>query len=38
VAKAFEKRSAHTALADILESIDELQFYRTRFIAPSPAA
>jgi oligoribonuclease len=38
VAKAFEKRSAHTALADILESIAELQFYRTRFIAPSPAA
>ena len=38
VARAFEKRSAHTALADILESIAELQFYRARFIAPSPAA
>ena len=32
VAKGFEKRSAHTALADIHESIDELRYYRERFI------
>lgn len=32
VAKGFEKRSAHTALADILESIEELRYYRDNFI------
>lgn len=32
VAKSFAKRSAHTALADIRESIDELRHYRERFI------
>lgn len=32
VYKAFEKRGAHTALADILESIDELRHYRLHFI------
>ncbi|WP_157313883.1 oligoribonuclease [Chitinibacter sp. GC72] len=32
VAKQFKKRGAHTALADILESIDELKFYRDHFI------
>jgi oligoribonuclease len=40
VARGFEKRSAHTALADIHESIDELRYYRERFIgmpAPAPA-
>jgi len=31
VAKAFAKRSAHTALADIEESIDELRHYRAHF-------
>ncbi|MFM1990440.1 MAG: hypothetical protein RJA99_3397 [Pseudomonadota bacterium] len=31
VAKAFVKRSAHTALADIEESIDELRHYREHF-------
>ncbi|MFN9774364.1 MAG: oligoribonuclease [Burkholderiales bacterium] len=31
VAKAFVKRSAHTALADIEESIDELRHYRAHF-------
>jgi len=31
VAKAFSKRSAHTALADIEESIDELRHYREHF-------
>ena len=37
VARGFDKRSAHTALADIEESIDELRYYRERFIAPPPA-
>jgi oligoribonuclease len=32
LAKGFEKRSAHTALADIRESIDELRYYREHFI------
>jgi len=32
LAKGFEKRSAHTALADIHESIDELRYYRTHFL------
>lgn len=32
VAKGFAKRSAHTALADIEESIDELAYYREHFI------
>ena len=32
VAKAFRKRSAHTALADIRESIDELIHYRRYFL------
>lgn len=29
--KGFDKRSAHTALADIEESIDELRYYRQHF-------
>jgi oligoribonuclease len=33
VARGFAKRSAHTALADILESVDELRYYREHFIA-----
>ena len=37
VARGFDKRSAHTAIADILESIDELRYYREKFIAPPPA-
>jgi oligoribonuclease len=41
IAKAFKKRSAHTAIADIVESIDELRHYRTHFFiaagASSPA-
>jgi oligoribonuclease len=32
LAKGFEKRSAHTALADIRESIDELRYYREHFL------
>jgi len=30
--KGFEKRGAHTALADIQESIEELEFYRRNWI------
>lgn len=41
LARGFEKRSAHTALADIHESIDELRYYREHFlrveILPDPA-
>ena len=36
LAKGFTKRGAHTALADIVESIDELRFYRDRFLVLSP--
>jgi oligoribonuclease len=32
VMKGFQKRGAHTALADIEESIDELRFYRANWI------
>jgi oligoribonuclease len=32
VAKGFEKASAHTALADTRESIEEMKYYRERFI------
>ena len=41
VARSFAKRSAHTALADIEESIDELRHYREHFFrmnAEPPAA
>lgn len=39
VARRFSKRGAHTALADIFESIEELKFYREHFIAStSPTA
>ena len=37
VMKGFEKRGAHTALADIEESIDELRYYRQHWIE-KPAA
>ncbi len=33
VARGFAKRSAHTALADVEESIEELRHYRDRFFA-----
>ncbi|MCY0856038.1 MULTISPECIES: oligoribonuclease [unclassified Cupriavidus] len=37
--KGFIKRQLHTALADILESVEELRYYRTHFIRHSaPAA
>ena len=32
VADAFKKRQAHTALADVHESIDELLHYRQHFL------
>ena len=32
VAKGFEKKADHTALADIRESIAELKYYREHFI------
>jgi oligoribonuclease len=31
IAKGFKKRSAHTAIADIEESIEELRYYRMHF-------
>ena len=37
VARKFGKRGAHTALADIFESIDELRFYREHFIGQAAA-
>ncbi|MEK9719488.1 MAG: oligoribonuclease [Quisquiliibacterium sp.] len=38
LARGFSKRSAHTALADIVESIEEMRYYREHFIvAPRPA-
>jgi oligoribonuclease len=37
--KGFQKHQRHTALADVHESIDELQYYRAHFIrTPEPAA
>jgi oligoribonuclease len=38
IARGFDKRSAHTALADIQESIDELRYYREHFIGTPPAS
>jgi oligoribonuclease len=32
--KSFKKAQRHTALADVLESIDELQHYRQHFLLP----
>ena len=37
VFNAFKKRQAHTALADVHESIDELIHYRKHFLVPDPA-
>ncbi|QWD99963.1 oligoribonuclease [Polynucleobacter sp. JS-Mosq-20-D10] len=34
--KGFNKKQAHTALADIEESIEELKYYREKFIVPLP--
>ena len=33
VYKGFEKKGAHTALADILESVEELRYYRDYFLS-----
>ncbi len=38
IARGFVKRGAHTALADILESIDELRYYRTHFVNSASAS
>jgi oligoribonuclease len=38
IAKSFKKRSAHTAIADIEESIDELKHYREHFFIPMAGA
>ena len=35
LASGFKKHQKHTALADILESIEELKYYRERFFIPS---
>ena len=35
MSKKFIKKTKHTALSDILESIDELRFYREHFIVPA---
>ena len=34
IAKSFAKQQAHTALSDILESIEELRHYREKFFIP----
>jgi oligoribonuclease len=34
IAKKFVKKTKHTALSDIMESIDELRHYREHFIVP----
>ncbi len=34
IANGFKKHQKHTALADILESIEELRYYREHFIQP----
>jgi oligoribonuclease len=38
IMKGFVKKQAHTALADIEESIEELRYYRNTFFIPSLAA
>lgn len=38
VHKGFVKRQLHTALADILESVEELRYYRTHFLRQPAAA
>ena len=37
VARGFAKRGAHTALADVIESIEELRYYREHFLRTAPA-
>lgn len=38
MAKGFVKKTKHTALSDIMESIDELRYYRQHFIVPPECA
>ncbi len=38
IMKGFVKKQAHTALADIEESIEELRYYRKTFFIPSTTA
>ncbi|MFM9113755.1 MAG: oligoribonuclease [Polynucleobacter victoriensis] len=35
VAKGFAKKQAHTALADIIESVEELRYYREKLFIPT---
>lgn len=35
IAKGFLKQQAHTALADIIESVDELRYYREKLFIPT---
>ena len=35
LAKGFAKKQAHTALADIIESVEELRYYRENFFIPT---
>jgi len=32
--KGFKKHQKHTAMADIIESVEELRYYREHFIVP----
>ena len=34
IASGFSKKQAHTALADIIESVEELRYYREKFFIP----
>ncbi|MDX1670025.1 MAG: oligoribonuclease, partial [Limnobacter sp.] len=38
IAKGFVKKTKHTALSDITESIEELRYYRQHFIVPPESA
>jgi oligoribonuclease len=35
LAKGFAKKQAHTALADIIESVEELRYYREKLFIPT---
>ena len=35
IAKGFTKKQAHTALADIIESVEELRYYREKLFIPT---
>ena len=35
IAKGFSKQQAHTALADIIESVEELRYYREKLFIPT---